>query len=1056
MGNPIWITEQGDFGKIAAQQYFDLGLKAIDPDGGVVNYKLTAGQLPRGVQIDPTGYVSGNPERTYTVTGVPFNVNQDITSTFTIRATSIYNGEVTGITDRTFYITVTGNYPPVITSLEEPLGTYVDGTDITLQLNAYDLNNDTLTWKLVTGKLPPGLSLSETGLISGVINPIFNEVSNLVGFNDSFWNTDGFERVTESNVINYNFSASVTDGKAIVFKNFKITVYNFSGLTADSSFVKDDTLKLTADINANRPPILLTRTLGTSAITNSGGYYAFKFDGIDYDNTEISYILSSGIDTGFDPPTSGFDDTYWDQSGNYELPPGLTLDSATGWLTGYIPTQVETSKVYKFGISVITPENNGASDIKTFTITVLGNLDLAVTWDSPEDLGYIRNGDISSLYVKAQAKSNRELYYSLKIGSRLPQGIKLLEDGTISGRVSFQTMGFDKGKTTFDKDLASKFVYLRNTNFDNVYTFTVIAKDYFNQLESEKTFKLSVLQSTYEPYEDLFIKCLPSIKQRQEIYSIIHNTDIFDPNDIYRPLDPYYGLQEDIKFIVSYGIKASKLSNYIAAMGNRHFNKKFYFGDYKLAQGKDENGNLLYDVIYVDLIEDTKAYENKNGVTITKSPAAFTSMTKTKPNWRNPRAAGSKIIAPNDLTLMQKDIANNLENSYLNSLPEWMVSIQNNNRVLGYTTGAVLAYLKPGTGEKALFNIKKYAPYNIKDVAFVADRYILNNSYSANFDLVKRKFVDQKYTSFDKSALGKTAVITPVATVDYAVDRPFDSIHGKTLEYIIESGGLDGTGYNLQGKYIIFATQERFSSWNVTANDGWVKSEIIPNNYGFDEFYGWADNTWDRGIETNYVNVPGYKDRLAISSVVNQQGGVWKIDVDGEERVSLEFVRSISPGETLTVRSFARNNDVATIETTTVHSLNVGDPIEISIGSGEIQSVTVKSVINSITFTYDNYGENVAKYITFGQVLVSPQYVYVQYGDKHGNSYQLYDVSVVGISNTVPLYSQTNTQVLKPTLPTLFDGNSTQFVNNIDSYTLPLEGDKYLKFPKIGVFYNGQ
>jgi len=1056
MGNPIWITEQGDFGKIAAQQYFDLGLKAIDEDGGIVSYKLTAGQLPRGVQIDPTGYVSGNPERTYTVTGVPFNVNQDITSTFTIRATSTFSGIVTGITDRTFYITVTGNYPPVITSSNVPLGTYADGTDMSLQLNAYDLNDDVLTWKLVSGKLPPGLTLTESGLISGVITPIFNEVSNLVGYNDSYWNTDGFQRITVSNFINYIFSASVTDGKAIVFKTFKIAVYNYSGLTADSAFVTDDSLSITADINANRKPILLTKSLNSSAITNSGGYYAFKFEGIDYDNTGISYVLSSGIDSGFDPTSSGFDENYWDQGGNYELPPGLTLDSSTGWLTGYIPVQVETTKDYKFGVYIVTTENNTSSDIRIFVITVLGNLDLNVTWDSPNDLGYIRNGDISNLYVKATAKSDRELYYSIKNGGRIPAGLKLLEDGTISGRVSFQTMGFDKGTTTFDKDLASKFVYLKNTNFDNVYKFTVIAKDYFNQIESEKTFKLSVLQSTYEPYEDLYIKCLPSIAQREKIYSIIHNTDIFDPAEIYRPNDPYYGLQSDIKLIVSYGIKASKLSNYIEAMGDRHFNKKFYFGDYKLAQGKDENGNLLYDVIYVDLIEETKFYEIKNGVKITKSPANFTNMTKIKPNWRNPRAAGSNIIAPNDLTLMQKDIANNLENSYLNSLPEWMVSTQSNNRVLGYTTGAVLAYLKPGTGKKALFNIKKYTPYDIKDVAFVADRYVLNNSYSSNFDLVKRKFINQKYTTFDKSALGTTAIIVPVFTVDYAADRPFDSIHGRSVDYIINSGGIDGIGYNLQGKYIIFATQERFSSWDVIANDGWVKSEIIPNNFGFDENFNWDENTWDRGVQSNYVNVLGYKDRVNVSSTVNQQGGVWKIDVDNENRVSLTFVRSISPGESLTIRSFQRISSIATVETTTVHSLNVGDSLEISISNGSTQSVTVLSIVNSITFTYESNAEDVIKYVTSGRVTVLPQFVYVQYGDRHGNSYQLYDSSLVGVSNTVPAYVQSNTQELKPTTPTLFDGNSTKFVNNIDSYTMPLQGDKYLKFPKIGVFYNGQ
>jgi len=1055
MGNPIWITDQGDFGKIAAQQYFDLALQAIDPiGGGTVTYSLTAGQLPRGVQIDPTGYISGNPDRTYTVTGVPFSVNKDVTSTFTIRATSTYNGEVTGITDRTFYITITGNYPPVITSLNVPLGTYVDGTAINLQLTATDLNNDPLTWKFLTGRLPKGVTFSETGKITGVIEPIYGEISDLVGYNDSYWNTDGFERITVSNFIDYNFTASVTDGKATVVKNFKISVYNFAGLRADSISISDDTVFLTADLNAVRPPILLTTSLGSSSVTNSGGYYAFKFEGIDYSNTGITYILTSSTDYGFDSNTSGWDSYFWDR-GDLGLPDGLTLDSSTGWLTGYIPAQVETTKDYSFGVAVLS--NDGASSsISTFTLTILGNLDLAVTWDSPTNVGSIRNGDISTLYVKASAMSGRELYYTLKIGSRLPQGLILLEDGTISGRVSFQTMGFDKGTTTFDKDLTSKFVYLKNTNFDNLYKFTVIASDYYNQLSSEQTFTVSVIPSTYEPYEDLYIKCLPSIEQRQKIYTIIHNTDIFDSNDIYRPNDPYYGLQQDIKFIVSYGIKASKLSDYIAAMQTRHFNKKFYFGDYKLAQGKDENGNILYDVIYVDLIENTKTYRQDNNVTIIKSPNAFTNLNAVKSNWRNPRASGSNVIAPNDLTLMQKDLASSLQNSYLNSLPEWMVSTQSNNRIIGYTTGAVLAYLKPGTGAKALYNIKKLAPYDIKTVAFVTDRYVLNNSYSQNFDIVKRKFNDQKYTSFDNSAVGETAIIVPVARVDFAVDRPFDSIHGRTLDYIIDSGGLDGKGYNLQNKLIIFATQERYPGWNPYANDGWNKSDIIVNNYGWDELYTWDVQTWDRNEVANATVVPGYHERTLIPSLTNQRGGIWKIDVNQDNRVSLEFVRSISQGEILNIKSWSRTDGVSRIETTTVHSLSIGDTVQVKFGGGSPSTFVVLSVDNSLSFTYSDLGVNSTSQFISGTVIIPPEYVFVNEGDTHGNTFQLYDSSVIGISYSVPRYTQTTSAVLKERLPTKFDGNGTKFVSNIDSYTIPLQGDKYLAFPKFGVFTNGQ
>ena len=124
-------------------------------------------------------------------------------------------------------------------------------------------------------------------------------------------------------------------------------------------------------------------------------------------------------------------------------------------------------------------------------------------------------------------------------------------------------------------------------------------------------------------------------------------------------------------------------------------------------------------------------------------PAAFTNINITKAKWRNPRtktlienqihgdntatvdktfitAADNyyaferlNVISPNDLTLMQRDINMSLQNSYLNSLPEWMVTVQADGKILGYTSGAVIAYLKPGTGQKALYNIRNITPLDI-------------------------------------------------------------------------------------------------------------------------------------------------------------------------------------------------------------------------------------------------------------------------------------------------------------------------------------------------------
>ena len=1079
MGYPVWITEVGDLGKISSQQFFNVKLDAYDPDNGDIEFKLIAGQLPKGVQIASNGFISGNPEATYTLQGVPFSTNIDVDSVFTIRAINVDDGS---ITDRTFKLTVTGNFKPVITTIADPLGTYLDGTEISLQLEATDLNNDPLEWNVISGSLPKGLTLSKSGLISGIIEPSIYEFStDIVGWNNSKWNNASWEFETVSNNKSYEFTVAVNDTKAVTYMKYKINVFAFNDLRADTTSIYADSTIITADIYPDRPPILITKTLGNFQKVNSGGYYAFKFDAIDWDIAEITYVINTGLGLGWDEGTNqNWDMIDWDR-GEASLPPGLHLDSKTGWLTGYIPTQEETTKDYNFGISVQSTNRDTTieSNIRYFTLTILGNLDLAINWVTPENLGSIFVGSTSNQTVAAVAASGRELTYRLAptftidgitYGSKLPQGLTLLNNGHISGRVSFQLMGFDKGKTTFDKTLASKFVYSDNINFDNVYRFSIVANDFANQLSGEQIFTIRVIPSTYEPYENLYIKCLPSANKRLALTQIINNTDIIDPADIYRPNDPYYGVSNEIRILASYGIKASelghktsyaliasrtddiatltttndhglsigdtitvkitqgdatfnavskildipelnqisyenpgidvdimitdpgydftvtvtKMNTYIESMMDRHYKKKFYFGDYKVAQGKDLNGNWLYDVLYVDLIEDTKVYNTETSVVKNKIPASFTTINNVKPKWRNYRASAlaqnqlyssssSTVdktyikandtffpfeplnkIAPNDLTLMQKDIALGLENSYLNSLPEWMVSVQTDGRILGYTSGAPLAYLKPGTGAKALFNMKKYAPSDIKDIPFVVDRYILDNKYTENFDLKARKFASHKYTTFNlTSSVG--VAITPVFKADFAVDRPFDSINLQTLEYIIETGGLDGITYNLDGKYLIFATQEAYTGWGSLINDGW-------------NFY-------------NDVIVPGYAEKLVVPTLKNQRGGIWQIKINSDNIIELSFVREINTGE----------------------------------------------------------------------------YIYVIEGVDHGNGYLLYDITALVQGYTVPKYTQTYSQVLEQSFnPTTFDKGGTNFINNIDSYTLPMQGAKYLKFPKIGVFTNGQ
>jgi hypothetical protein len=59
---------------------------------------------------------------------------------------------------------------------------------------------------------------------------------------------------------------------------------------------------------------------------------------------------------------------------------------------------------------------------------------------------------------------------------------------------------------------------------------------------------------------------------------------------------------------------------------------------------------------------------------------------------------------------------------------------------------------------------------------------------------------------------------------------------------------------------------------------------------------------------------------------------------------------------------------------------------------------------------------------------------------------------MVKTGKTVPAYSLLSSQATNTTDNTSFDGTGTRFASNRDNYNQPGTLDKYLKFPKTGVF----
>jgi hypothetical protein len=226
---------------------------------------------------------------------------------------------------------------------------------------------------------------------------------------------------------------------------------------------------------------------------------------------------------------------------------------------------------------------------------------------------------------------------------------------------------------------------------------------------------------------------LPSIIERSKFYSIIDNADIFPNHSIYRLNDPYWGKNRTLDVLAAYGLTASSAADYIAAMEGRHYNKNLYFGNYGTSLAKDENENILYEVIWVDIIEDTRAYVK--GI-IQNSPAANVDIRTKINNWRNPNFGindpAGYTLKINDIFLAQRDLVTELGRTNPSALPDWMISVQEDKTILGFTTKAVLAYVKPGEGEKILFRLNRATENtvlpDIKQISFVADRYVLDNN----------------------------------------------------------------------------------------------------------------------------------------------------------------------------------------------------------------------------------------------------------------------------------------------------------------------------------------
>lgn len=642
----IWNTKAGDLGIIPSESYFELQLDAVDLLAGPVTYTLIAGDLPTGLTINSGGFISGNP---LTDTA---NVQTELftTKAFTVRCTTSDNK----VNDRYFTLSVTNYNIPVISPNSTILGNYIAGDYANIQLTASDdLTTANVVFTVANGSLPPGTELLSNGALRGYITTI-----------------------TASEL--YTFGITASDGVNYDLESYSIFVYDRETLTADTDTITADNVAsiLSADISSLYSPILLTES-GIIGNVKAQNNFALQLDAVDYNEDDLSYNITSG-----------------------SLPPGLSLDTDSGWITGKVAQANLNYIDYTFTAQAYKTNNTDfVSNTESYTLRLLGQIDDTVTWLTEANLGIIYAGEVSDLKLQALPSNNQLIEYKLSANSigALPPGLSLQVNGTIIGRPSFFQTNY------INANLVSSFTvvpYNQNTEYIN----------------DARTFRLQVVKRTTEPYDNLYIQLLASPEQRQIYQDIINDPAIADNDNLYRPNDLWYGRNYLAKVLFLAGLNSETAADYIDAITLNHYWKTLLFGQIKTARATDDLANTIYEVVYIEIIDQQV---NAEGV---GPNVSITWPTNTE---------NISSVYPNSFPNMIKRLEQGIGYEDKGVLPKWMTSRQEDGTVLGFTRALVLFYTQPDQSKKIAFRTQQYLE-QFKLIDFTIDRYEWDNTLSKN------------------------------------------------------------------------------------------------------------------------------------------------------------------------------------------------------------------------------------------------------------------------------------------------------------------------------------
>jgi hypothetical protein len=660
---PRWTTNAGFITTATENITFSRNLLAIGPS---VSYKLISGNLPEGMRLNTsTGVVSG----------VPSLVWQTTESEFVVRAQNQY-----GVTDRTFRINVRGATPPAIVTFGPRFAIGPSGENYIVNGQYVDFQFTAIADIVPEGRsvffyiedgdgiLPPGLTLTANGRLYGQV--LDDLALPYQAGTDGRYDAENYDSAPyehesqqefgiRGRYINktYRFFLSASNGPASRKVEYIIDVRDPASL-----------------VDTNQYPIapqwISSNDLGT-VISNSSFIYSLETYDCDQGGGSVVYDWSDA------------------NGGNTSvLPPGLTLDSTTGIIHGNIVYTPVHSTTYSFKIRVY--KNNIITNTikfreRTFNLTVLGTIRSSITFESPNLLGTLYQGEQSELQaIAVQKDQNSTIVYSLQSGN-LPPGLSLASDGAIQGRVNY------------------------NSTQTSIVNYNCVIKATDSALTSVlKNFQISVNPYEGNKFTKILMKPLLSLETRQLFDNFISNQNIFDSSMMYRSLDPEFNIRKNIEFVLEHGIEERYVAEYVNEMQNYFYRKKLQFGDVKSAFALNENQERLYEVIYVELIDNLVNLETGKSISFTIDTPEGT-------------------IYPNSIANMRAVLASKFKtDNYLQ--PKFMKTVQDlSGVVLGRILCMPLCYCLPGKS-KSIINKINSSDFDFKKIHFDIDRLVVQST----------------------------------------------------------------------------------------------------------------------------------------------------------------------------------------------------------------------------------------------------------------------------------------------------------------------------------------